>query len=83
MLLPEKFLTPSIKAFLDEGEDLELLWLAGLEKDSTRGWLVRPVTRGNRIETDQALAAADRSIATVGSRPVLLRRSSDQDHHSR
>ncbi|PWB84476.1 MAG: hypothetical protein C3F11_01055 [Methylocystaceae bacterium] len=37
---------PLIEAFLDEGEDLELLWLAGLEKDATRGWLVRPVTQG-------------------------------------
>jgi hypothetical protein len=37
---------PLIKAFLDEGEDLELLWLAGLLRDPAGGWLVRTVTRG-------------------------------------
>lgn len=45
---------PLIKAFLDEGEDLELLWLAGLVRDAAGSWQVRPVTRG--IETKRIKA---------------------------
>ncbi len=37
---------PLIKAFVDEGEDLELVWFAGFVEDAERGWLVRVVTRG-------------------------------------
>ena len=42
---------PLIKAFADEGEDLELIWLAGFAEHPEKGWQVRAITRG--IESDR------------------------------
>lgn len=44
---------PLIKAFADQGEDLELIWLAGFVEDSVKGRQVRAVTRG--IESDNVV----------------------------
>ncbi|MFD1626632.1 hypothetical protein [Azospirillum griseum] len=37
---------PIIQTFKEQGEDLELIWLAGFIEDAERGWLVNAVTRG-------------------------------------
>jgi hypothetical protein len=37
---------PLIRAFAEQGEDLELVWLAGFVEDPERGWRVRAITRG-------------------------------------
>ncbi|KAA1057048.1 hypothetical protein [Azospirillum argentinense] len=44
---------PLIKAFADEGEDLELIWLAGFAEHPEKGWQVRAITRG--IESDRVV----------------------------
>lgn len=44
---------PLIKAFADEGEDLELIWLAGFAEHPEKGWQVRAITRG--IESDRVI----------------------------
>ncbi|WP_448208569.1 hypothetical protein [Azospirillum sp. sgz302134] len=44
---------PLIKAFADQGEDLELIWLAGFVEDPEKGWQVRATTRG--IDSDNVV----------------------------
>lgn len=56
---------PLIKAFADQGEDLELIWLPGFVEKAGKGWLVRAATRG--LETDRVVVHP----LPIGLLPVL------------